>query len=110
MTVHCEGDCLLIDQTGEKQDFEVALTRLRLAHEAFWLQVVRVPDPLGSWDWGLRYRVTVHHRPSGQALDYLATPSRSWVKSFRSDVERGRYTFVPAPLQRDSALDVHPAR
>ena len=94
MAVHCEGDCPLIDQTGEKQDFEVALTRFRLPHEAFALQVVRVPGTFGSWDWGLHYRVTVRHIPSGQSLMYLATPSRSWVGSFRDDVERGRCSFV----------------
>src|SRR4051794_9802943 len=77
MTVQCEGDCPLIDQTGEKQDFEVALTRFRLPHEDFALQVVRVPGTFGSWDWGLRYRVTVRHVPSDRTLMYLATPSRS---------------------------------
>jgi hypothetical protein len=99
MTVHCEGDCPLIDQTGEKQDFEVALTRFHLPHEAFALQVVRVPGTFGSWDWGLRYRVTVRHLPSGRSMMYLATPSQSWVGSFQDDVERGRCSFLypPAP-------------
>jgi len=98
MTVQCEGDCPLIDQTGEKQDFEVALTRFHLPHEAFALEVVRLPGAMGSWDWGLRYRVTVRHIPTGDSLMYLATPSCSWVGSFRDDVERGRCRFLsPSP-------------
>jgi hypothetical protein len=96
----------LIDQTGEKQDFEVALTRLRLSHEAFALHVVRVPGTLGSWDWGLRYSVTVRHIPTGHSMTYLATPSRSWVSSFRNDVERGHYSFLSAPAQHDAPSPV----
>jgi len=35
MTVHCEGDCRLLEQLGEKQDFEAELSRLGFRHEEF---------------------------------------------------------------------------
>ena len=45
MTVYCEGDCSLVEQLGEKQEFEVELTRLGFKHEDFTLQVLhQVPQ------------------------------------------------------------------
>jgi hypothetical protein len=39
--VSCEGDCEIIEQLGEKQDFETELTRLGHRHEDFTLHVLR---------------------------------------------------------------------
>jgi len=41
MTVHCEGACRVIEQLGEKQEFEIALSRLGFRHEHFELHVMR---------------------------------------------------------------------
>ena len=42
MTVHCEGDCRVIEQLGEKQDFESELSRLGFKHEHFMLFISAV--------------------------------------------------------------------
>ena len=91
MSVYCEGDCRLIEQTGEKQDFEAELTRLGFPHEAFMLYVSREAGPKGRQDWGLLYRVNVRHASSGHAKTYVGTPSRSWVREFSDDTEQGMY-------------------
>jgi len=42
MTVRCVGDCRLLEQVGEKQDFECMLTSRGLRHEEFVLRVRRL--------------------------------------------------------------------
>jgi hypothetical protein len=45
MTVYREGDCTLVEQLGEKQEFEAELTRLGFKHEDFTLHVLsQVPQ------------------------------------------------------------------
>jgi len=41
MTVYREGDCSLVEQLGEKQEFEAELTRLGFKREDFTLRVLR---------------------------------------------------------------------
>src|SRR5438128_8071315 len=59
MTVHCEGDCWLLDQRGEKQDFEAELSRWGFKHEDFSLDVRREMTPGKKAHWNQHYAITV---------------------------------------------------
>jgi hypothetical protein len=49
MAVHSEGDTWVMEQLGEKQDFEAELSRLGYRHEDFILRVRRArPAVTGS--------------------------------------------------------------
>ena len=59
MTVHCEGDCRLLEQLGEKQDFEAELSRLGFRHQDFILHVLRQMSENQSPERNQNYFVTV---------------------------------------------------
>jgi len=91
MTVQCEGDSRVMEQVGEKQDFEAELSRLHLRHEDFVLHVRR--GRLGGLnkDWQSHYAVRVTHVMTGYRGIYLGGPGEDWVAAFASDVAQGKY-------------------
>ena len=91
MTVRCEGDSWVMEQVGEKQDFEAELSRLGLRHEDFTLHVRR--GRLGGLDknWGAHYAVRVTNTVNGSRSIYLGGPGEAWVAQFASDVANGIY-------------------
>lgn len=105
MTVKCEGDSWVMEQIGEKQDFEAELSRLHLRHEDFVLQVRR--GRLGGLDraWQSHYAVRVTNKVTGNRGLYLGGPGQDWVAAFASDVAEGRYRNpqiggkLPIPLR-----------
>ena len=86
MTVHCEGDCRLLEQLGEKQDFEAELSRLGFKHEDFTLHVLRRASEDRNLQWNQSYSVTVTHVPTGRSYLYLGGPRQAWVARFVRDL------------------------
>ena len=89
MTVHCEGECRLIEQTGEKQDFEAVLGRLALPHENFVLQVRRLRKYGRDAEPGLDYQVTVTALAPERLRMYQGSAAQSWVAQVTLDLESG---------------------
>jgi len=94
MTVHCEGDCRVVEQLGEKQDFESELSRLGFRHEHFVLWIGVVPsDASRRVDHG--YSVTVANVESGQQRVYHGGPGRDWVRECARDLASGVFGAPP---------------
>lgn len=83
MTVRCEGDSWIMEQLGEKQDFEAELSRLGLRHEDFALHVRR--GALGGITraWDSNYAVRVSDLVTGSWGVYWGGPGENWVAQFR---------------------------
>jgi hypothetical protein len=91
MAVRCEGDCRVMEQLGEKQDFESELSRLGFAHEAFTLDV-RHAIKLGSTtNWIANYAVCVTNIASKRRNIYWGGPRKHWVSEFTVDAVAGHY-------------------
>jgi hypothetical protein len=91
MTVRCEGDRWIVEQVGEKQDFESELSRLGFTHEAFVLYVRRAG--VGGIDrtWTSNYAVRVTHTQTGKSNIYWGGPRENWVEQFALDASNGLY-------------------
>ena len=95
MTVHCVGETRLIDQLGEKQDFECVLTRHGRPHEDFTLRVRREATDGAAAAWSHEYCVSVTHRPADATRVYRGGPGRDWVGQFAADLSQGAYPVAP---------------
>jgi hypothetical protein len=91
MTVHCEGDCWLMEQLGEKQDFESELSRHGFHHEVFTLHVLRQVASGRQADWNQDYTVTVTNIVNSQTKVYEGGTRKDWVVNFARDLARGLY-------------------
>jgi hypothetical protein len=91
MTVRCEGDCKVMEQLGEKQDFEAELSRQGFAHEAFLLYVRRGNKSGSGGAWAANYSVRVSHIPTRRQGIYWGGPGEHWVNEFATDIARGFY-------------------
>ena len=96
MAVRCVGDSRLMEQVGEKQDFESALTQRALRHEDFMLSVHRPVPTAHAHDWTQDYTVTVVWVITGGGHRYAGGPRHNWVAQFLIDVSRGVYGVAPA--------------
>jgi hypothetical protein len=83
MTVHCEG---VLEQLGEKQDFEAELSRPGFGHEEFTLHVLRQTSEARSPEWNQSYSVTVTHVLTGRSYLYQGGPGRVRVAQFTLDL------------------------
>ena len=81
-----------MEQVGEKQDFESALTRHEMPHEDFMLRVSRPVEDAWSHD----YIVTVVAIALGVRRRYVGGPRHDWVAQFALDVAQGMYGHPPA--------------
>jgi hypothetical protein len=96
MTVHCEGECGVLEQLGERYEFETELTRQGFRHEDFALHVMRErPRPPKS-EWVQRYAVTVVRlRADRRKVDRLKVYSggsrQRWVAEFARDLADGAF-------------------
>jgi hypothetical protein len=99
MTVHCEGDCRLLEQLGEKQDFEAELSRLGFKHEHFILQVLRLTADGKDPEWTQSYSVTVTHVLNERSHMYQGGPRHNWVTQFARDLADGTYSDPARPLR-----------
>ena len=90
MAVRCEGDSRVMEQLGEKQDFESELSRLGFSHEAFTLHVRRA-NAFGGTSWNANYAVCVTSTVTKRQNIYWGGPGDHWVCEFAADVARGVY-------------------
>src|SRR5882757_6423105 len=91
MTVRCEGDSRVMEQLGEKQDFESELSRLGFAHEAFTICVRRVRAPESGTTWLENYSVCITNIVAKRSNIYWGGPGERWVAQFAADVASGFY-------------------
>ena len=82
MTVRSEGDTWVMEQLGEKQDFEAELSRLGFPHEDFTLRVRRARPATDSCQ-------------SAKSNIYWGGPSENWVAQFVRDVADGFFGQAP---------------
>jgi hypothetical protein len=103
MTVHCEGECWLLEQLGEKQDFEAELSRLGFRHEEFTLHVLRQTSETRDPEWNQSYSVAVTHVLTGRSYLYQGGPGREWVAEFTRDLANS----ASGPARHSSPRDDH---
>jgi hypothetical protein len=91
MAVRAEGYCWVMEQLGEKQDFESELSRLGYLHENFVLRVRRArADGMGS-EWTANYIVCVTELRTSRSNVYLGGPRGHWVEQFSADLGAGLF-------------------
>jgi hypothetical protein len=91
MAVNCGGDSRMMEQLGEKQDFECELSRLGFKHEDFALYVRRESAPGMATAWAANYTVQVTNIPASRHIIYWGGPGQRWVEEFVADVAKGSY-------------------
>jgi len=91
MAVRCEGDRWIMEQVGEKQDFEAELSRLGFRHEDFALHVRRANPGGGNRAWASHYAVRVSNLATGKRNIYWGGPGEDWVRQFVVDAGNGLY-------------------
>lgn len=91
MAVRCEGDSWVMEQLGEKQDFECELTRLGFRHEDFALSVRHASAPRTGTASPSNYAVSVTNMHTGKHMIYWGGPGQRWVEVFGADVAHGAY-------------------
>jgi hypothetical protein len=111
MTVHCEGDCYIVEQLGEKQDFEAELSRLGFRHEHFTLYVARAPSGTSPWQ-RQDYTVTVVNVVTERQRVYRGGPAWEWVQECRRDLAQGVFggPMRRAALTEATAQSANPPR
>jgi hypothetical protein len=91
MAVRCEGDSWVMEQLGEKQDFECEITRLGFEHEDFVLCVRRASAPGKGTPWTSNYAVLVTNMHTQRHMIYWGGPGQEWIEEFVADVANGIY-------------------
>jgi hypothetical protein len=91
MSVRCEGDCKVMEQLGERQDFESELSRLGFSHEAFTIVIRRAQAREGGTAWLENYSVCVTNIITKRSNIYWGGPREQWVSQFSADVVSGLY-------------------
>jgi hypothetical protein len=94
VTVHSEGDTWVMEQLGEKQDFEAELSRLGIRHEDFTLRVRRA-RPAEAGLWAYHYAVRVTNCQSAKSDIYWGGPGENWVAQFARDLAGGYFGQSP---------------
>lgn len=102
MTVRWAGDCRLLEQLGDKQDFECALTALDLPPEDFALKAVRMTNRELGPQWSQDYRVTVTCLAGGFRHVYIGGPRHRSVARCAEDLApaRARSRCGGPPMRR----------
>jgi hypothetical protein len=108
MTVHCEGDCGMLEQLGERYEFETELTRQGFRHEDFTLHVMRERPPPGKSEWLRRYAVTVVQVRADRRRVYRGDGRHRWVAEFARDLADG--AFGGSEKSNDGSTVGPPAR
>jgi hypothetical protein len=102
MAVRCEGDIRLMEQLGERQDFEAELSRAGIAHEDFVLYVRRVQAKGRAASWSSGYAVCVTRTGAMRQNIYWGGLDQQWLPAFVADLRAGMYA-------RDAGHDHEPA-
>jgi hypothetical protein len=96
VTVRSEGDTWVMEQLGEKQDFEAELSRLGFRHEDFIISVRRA-RPAAASPWISNYAVRVTNCLSGKSNIYWGGPVEHWVAQFARDLAEGYFGHSAVP-------------
>ena len=91
MSVVCVGNCWILEQLGEKQDFESELSRAGFRHEEFTLHIYWENTRRTRAGWEQRYEAKVTHAPTQTVKAYPGGPSKNWVAYFAADLAGGLY-------------------
>ena len=94
MTVRSAGDTWVMEQLGEKQDFEAELSRLGFPHEDFILHVRRA-RPAAADSWDSHYAVRVTNCQSAKSNIYWGGLGENWVVQFARDLADGFFGHSP---------------
>ncbi len=100
MAVRCEGDLWVMEQVGERQDFESELSRFGLQHEDFHLQVRKAAFNAKKTAWTSNYAVAVTNAVTGRRNIYWGGPGQNWVAQFVADLRHGLYGDLSSSLER----------
>ena len=110
VSVSCTGDSRLLEQVGEKREFECVLSACGFPHENFELRVRRVRNGELGDAWSCDYAVSVTRTDTDVRHVYAGGPSYHWVDRFAADLANGAYGgnkqasgTVPPPVGRSSA-------
>ena len=106
MTVHCEGECAVLEQLGERYEFETELTRQRFRHEDFALHVMRERPRPPKTEWLQRYAVTVVNVRADRRKVYSGGGRQRWVAEFARDLADGAFG-APEPGGDGLTSDPH---
>jgi hypothetical protein len=102
MAVRCEGDLWIMEQLGERQDFESELSRLGMRHEDFHLHVRKAAFNQAKKTWSSNYAIRVTHSMTGRRSIYWGGPGQDWVAQFVADLRNGLYGDLLIPRERRS--------
>ena len=91
MAVHCEGDYRVMEQLGEKQDFESELSRLGFRHEHFALYVAPKSSRPARPEQVQDYAVTVVNVLTERQRVYRGGPRWEWVPECARDLATGLF-------------------
>lgn len=94
MTVHGIGDTWVMEQLGEKQDFEAELSRLGFRHEDFTVRVRRA-RPASAGSWAYHYAVRVTNCRCAKSNIYWGGAGENWVAQFAQDLADGYFGHSP---------------
>jgi hypothetical protein len=91
MSVLGSGQIGVLEQLGEKQDFEAELSRRGYRHEEFTLHVEQDRRYASQAGWNPRYEVKVTHAPTQTVRSYAGGTRQDWLARFRKDLTGGLY-------------------
>jgi hypothetical protein len=103
MSVVCTGNSRILEQLGDKQDFESELSRVGFRHEEFTLQVDHKNTRRSIAGWDPQYQVKVTHAPTQTVKVYEGGPRKKWLARFAADLSDGLYgepTFTRVGISR----------
>ncbi|HEY2863011.1 MAG TPA: hypothetical protein VGK37_05255 [Casimicrobiaceae bacterium] len=108
MAVVADGWSHIIEQLGEKQDFESELSRLGYRHEDFRVTVRRARLSGQVDQWTATYTVCVTDLRTSRSNVYWGGPHMQWVAQFAADLAIGffgepRIVREPVSIRRGRA-------
>src|SRR5215467_14023989 len=96
MSVSCIGDTSVMEQLGEKQDFELQLSQLGFRHEDFKLHVGQAQSGDGESVGAGVYAVDLIHVITAKSKIYWGGRGANWVAKAGDDLARGLFGAPPA--------------
>ena len=94
----------MLEQLGEKEDFEAELNRRSYRHEEFTLHVERDGRFGSRAGWNPRYEVQVEHAPTQTVRSYAGGTRQDWIARFAKDLRNGLYGEPRVPRSPPAAM------
>jgi hypothetical protein len=89
MSVVCAGNRQILEQLGEKRDFESELRREGFRYEEFTLRIYLENSCRTRVGWDQRYELKVTHAPTQTVKAYAGGSLKNWVTYFAADLAGG---------------------